>query len=131
MLTQRTILQLCATGFSAVFLSGCGFESPDLTPSEAARIISRTPEFNVTRKLVSVKTAGRLTGSLSDCCAAAEFQFREIKSSSSNDVIDAKADFQYWERSWHLKDFWYGQRPEVTTVSVQSDLPKSGKDGVP
>ena len=132
MLTQCTIVQLCAAGFSALFLSGCGFESPDLTPIEAAKIISRTPEFNDTRALVRVKSAGRLKGSESDCCAAAEFQFRQTNALSSNDVIGAKAEFQFWEGGWHLKDFWYGQPPEVTTIDIESDLQKPrGKDRVP
>ena len=132
MLTHRTIVRLCAAAFSVVFLSGCGFDSPDLTPTGAAKIISRTPEFSVTRRLVSVKSAGRLSGSQSDCCAGAEFQFRETGASSPNRVLDAKADFQYWEGNWHLKEFQYGQPPDVTTVHIQSDLHKSlGKDGVP
>jgi hypothetical protein len=101
----------------------CG--NPDLTPAKAGEIITRTPEFNGSRTLLAVKSTTRGAGSLDLCCYTAEFTFRETTATSKPAAIDAKAEFRYWEGGWHLQDFWYGRLPDITTVDIQSDPPKS------
>jgi hypothetical protein len=109
-----------------VFGIACRLHSPDLTPTMAGEIISRTPEFSHTRKLVQINNTTRGVDSLDYCCYDAEFTFTLVDSNKPDRAaIKAYAGFRYWDGSWHLQEFYYGSPPQVETVWITSDIPKS------
>ena len=61
--------------------------SPDLTPSQAAEIISSSPGFNRYRQLVSVEKTLREGDSLAECCYNAWFTLRLISSGPQKESL--------------------------------------------
>jgi hypothetical protein len=108
-----------------VFGGACRLHSPDLTPTKAAEVISRTQEFSRTRKLVEVNNTTRGVDSLDYCCYYAQFTFRNINSDKvGGAAVKANAEFRYWEAAWHLQNFFYGDPPQVESIWIKSDVPK-------
>ena len=97
-----------------VLQNGCG--SPDLSRSQAASIISRTPEFNQSRTLVTVTSTTRCADSMAEVCYTVKFQFR-----SGPNIVEASSQFGYWAHRWHMTSFDYGNPPNIETVTIKSD----------
>ena len=85
-----------------------GPHTPDLPPKQAVQLISDTPEFNRNARLVTIASTTRGTCSLNDCCYFADFTF---VSNGSTAPVPARAEFRYWNGSWHLSSFSYGAPP--------------------
>jgi len=94
--------------------------SPDLTPEQAKRIISATPEFNQSRAVVAVSETRRADGSAADSLYLVKFTFM---SSDLMEPIAAYAEFQFWNRGWHLQQFSYGERPNIEVLQIKSNVP--------
>jgi hypothetical protein len=104
----------------SVILSACGPETPDLSPTQAAQVISHTQEFKHSYTLVKVLSTTRGTGSLNESYTGT-FTFRE---NSSTSIIQAEADFQYFKGRWYMTNFWWGHSADTKMVFTESDIPK-------
>lgn len=91
-----------------VLLGGCGSHSPDLTPQKASKIISRTPEFNHSERLISVVSVTRGADSTANSSYTGRFTFQHLDAPGSSLPIKAYAEFRYWDDEWHLLEFSYG-----------------------
>jgi hypothetical protein len=102
---------LLASGGVAVLLgmvTGCRvFGPPDLSPREAADIISRAPEFNRYSRLVKVRSIDHLKDSM-DSVSYGDFTFQYLNSPADAPPIEANADFRYLDRKWYLNGFDWG-----------------------
>lgn len=106
---------------------------PDLDRSEAAKIISRAPEFNRYARLLHVERVDHLKDSL-DSVSYGFFTFAYLNSPSDAPPIKAWADFRYWDREWHFNQFDYGcnhsaldngmRATDCHTVDVYNPPPK-------
>lgn len=96
---------------TTVFALGAGCDitrTPDLTVSEAAKLISRAPEFYRYARLTRVERVDHLKDSM-DSVSYGLFTFVQLASPSTAAVpIKGWADFRYWDREWHLNQFDYG-----------------------
>lgn len=94
--------------------------SPDLTPIQAAEIISQTPQFIYGRKLVKVNWTIRGDDDMADCCYAAEFMFREIGAGANQAPVKANALFRHWgdRKGWHLQFFDWGDPANALVVWI-------------
>jgi hypothetical protein len=91
---------------------------PDLEPDKAALIISSTPEFNRTCTVVKVSSTTQVPAdSLPEHYCNAEFIFTDHRAGVT---LQANAQFRYWSNKWHLREFSYGQRPNVR-IEIKSD----------
>ena len=80
---------------------------PDLSRSEAAKIISHTPEFNRYARLSNVEPVLHLKESM-DSVSCVLFTFVHLNSPPDAPPIKGWADFRYQDREWHLNQFDYG-----------------------
>jgi hypothetical protein len=80
---------------------------PDLPLPEAAKIISRAPEFNRYARLLNVERVDHLKDSMGSVSYAL-FTFLPLNSAPEAPPIKGWADFRYWGRGWHLNLFDYG-----------------------
>jgi hypothetical protein len=87
--------------------------SADLTREQAAKVIAVTPEFNRSRTIERVLTTTRGVKSMNNTYFV-EFEFRD---NSAAAPVRADASF-YWNKSWRLQEFWYGNPPNVETVWI-------------
>jgi hypothetical protein len=123
---MRGILTMVAT-VATLALMAIGFtfwagrpHSPDLLPDMAGALIAARPEFNRYATVIAVSKTSRGVDSMNTCCYSAEFAFRQ---NGSENIITAKAQFFYYENKWHLGAFWWGEPPNVRSVTVGSDSP--------
>ena len=117
----RRFTMIVAVG---VFIAGC--TSPPLTETDAAQIISRTPQFNNSRRMVKLVSAHRSSPE-SYCCYDVLFTFQRIGSNQA--PVTGHAEFRYWGGKWHLQQFYYDEPggSSVTTVLVESAEPGTQK----
>ncbi len=80
---------------------------PDLPRSEAAKIISRTPEFKRYARLLNVEPVLHLKDEM-DSVSYGLFTFVPLNSAPDAPPIKGWADFRYWDGEWHLNQFDYG-----------------------
>ena len=80
---------------------------PDLSRFEAAKIISRTPEFNRNARLLNVERVDHLKDSM-DSVSFGLFTFVHLDAAQDSSPVKGWADFRYWDREWHLSQFDYG-----------------------
>ena len=90
---------------------------PDLPSREAAKIISRAPEFNRYARLVNVERVDHMKDSM-DSVSYAEFTFLYLNSPSDAPPIKAQADFRYIEGKWYLNGFHYGCPTDCHFVNI-------------
>src|SRR4051812_49409680 len=81
--------------------------TPELAARKAAELIDAAPEFKRFAVVVQVEDVRHLKGSMASV-SDGEFSFRYLNSPTDTAPIKAKADFRYWEGSWHLNQFEYG-----------------------
>ncbi len=108
---------------------GCGLSTPELTQAHAAEVMTRTREFNQKGSLISVTSAIRGTGSMSNCCYTVIFSFKPMDSCVDSSVTKANAEFRYWGEDWHLQNFTYlcySGTEFVNFVNIESDQPPNG-----
>ena len=72
---------------------------PDLPLTEAAKIISRAPEFNRYARLAKVEAVDHMKPSM-DSVSHGQFTFLYLNSPSDAPPIKAQADFRYIEGKW-------------------------------
>ena len=94
--------------------------SPGLRPETAAALISSSREFQRYGTLLAVSRTTRGADSLNTCCYTATFTVRPLDSSS---VVEARADFRFYGKQWHLNFFRWGQPPNATFVHIEPDHP--------
>ncbi len=100
-----------------------GLMIPDLAPVKAAALIKGAPEFSRYAALVNVGSIRHMKDSMA-FVSYGEFSFRYLNSPPDAAPIKAKADFRYWEGSWHLNQFDYGCPADCHIVNVYNELPK-------
>ena len=103
----------------AAVLTGCATHEtvPDLSRTQAARIISAAPEFNRYARLVEVSRLNHPTDSL-NFDTTGGFSFVYLNSPADTQPIQASVEFQYHEGNWYLNQFWYGCPHDCRTVYV-------------
>jgi hypothetical protein len=79
-------------------------QTPNLPLSEAAKIISHTPEFNQSAQLLDVQFVNHLPGSM-DTVSYGQFRFVRPNSAPDAAPIIGQAEFRYREGTWHLNWF--------------------------
>lgn len=97
--------------------------SPDISPDQAAAIISSSSGFNRYRRVISVEATNREGDSLAECCYSASFTLR-VADSPTN--IPAHAEFRFISGRWYLFQYSYGKPPNREIVSV-ADGPDTAK----
>jgi hypothetical protein len=90
---------------------------PDLPLAEAARIISRAPEFSRYARLVKVEAVYHMKDSM-DSVSDGSFTFLYLNSPPDATPIKAEADFRYMEGKWYLNGFDYGCPGDCHMVNV-------------
>jgi hypothetical protein len=101
-----------AVGFGALAWAIHVPHTPALTPQNAAREISSTPEFNRRYSGVVVTSTLRAPKSMKDSQYYAELAFKENGSTS---VLHGHAIFQ-WDNAWRLLALWYGEGPDRVQI---------------
>ncbi len=96
---------------------------PDLPLETAKVLVSRAPEFNRYAQLVKVEDVFHAKDSM-DSASYGRFTFRYFKSPPDAPPIEARADFQYWDGTWHLSQFDYGCPSDCHDVLVYNAPPK-------
>jgi hypothetical protein len=97
-----------AVAIAFAIAAGCSIvRIPDLTVSEATRLISRASEFNRYARVIKVERVDHLKDSM-DSVSFGFFTFVQLDSPSTATPIKGWADFRYWDREWHLNQFDYG-----------------------
>jgi hypothetical protein len=102
----------CVTAFSCYMI-----RVPDLPLAEAAKIISRAPEFNRYARLVKVEAVDHMKDSM-DGVSYGQFTFLYLNSPSDAPPIKAQADFRYIEGKWYLNGFDYGCPKDCHFVDI-------------
>src|SRR5581483_6104822 len=92
---------------------------PDLHSNKAAELIKAAPEFNRYAVLVNIVSIDHLKDSMASVSYGA-FMFRYLNSPVDTPPIQAKADFRYWEGSWHLNQFDYGCPADCLRIPMMS-----------
>jgi hypothetical protein len=103
-------LRVIGFAVAVAFALGVGCDigrPPDLTASEAAKLISRASEFNRYARLITVERVNHLKDSM-DSVSYGLFTFVQLDSPTTGATIKGWADFRYWDREWHLNEFDYG-----------------------
>lgn len=101
-----------AVGFLMLMVS-CVHRPPELSKSEASRLISETREFMDSLDLVSVGTVDWASGPSQPDVALVRFRFRK-RGIELSGVIDASAQFRYRDNGWHLIMFRYDDSGKAT-----------------
>lgn len=101
----------------ALVMASCLRRPPELSKAEAWRRISGTPEFNLSRTLVSVDTVGWGSDESQPDFVLAQFTFR-YRHSGSSATIKASAQFRYQDAVWHLIMFRYDDSGRSVGVNV-------------
>jgi hypothetical protein len=96
---------------------------PDLPLAKAVELIKAAPEFSRYAALVNVVSIDHLKDSMASVSYGV-FTFRYLESPADAAPIKARADFRYWEGSWHLNQFDYGCPADCHIVDVYNELPK-------
>lgn len=97
------------------WLLGCFSAVPELSRSEAAALISQSPQFSEAHLLVSVDGIARGPQSQQKFTLAA---FTLQNKSAKNRNIPATAQFNYWRGQWRLDSFAYGTFPDRVGVQI-------------
>jgi hypothetical protein len=92
---------------------------PDLPRFDAAKIISRAPEFNRYARLLNIERVDHLKDSM-DSVSYGIFTFVTLNPPSDAPPIKAWADFRYWDREWHLNQFDYGCNHSALDSGMQA-----------
>jgi hypothetical protein len=100
------------------------FHVPDLQQQRAADLLSRAPEFNRYARLGKVESLVHLKNSM-DVVSTGTFTFVYLISSGRQMPIKARADFRYWQHSWHLTSFDYACPSDCHIVDIDNGLGKS------
>jgi hypothetical protein len=103
-------------GLAAIYYSGY---IPDLSEADGAGLISRAPEFNRYARLIKVENIFHYKHSM-DSMSEGTFLFRYWNATAEAPPIKAKADFRYWDGSWHLNTFDYGCPSDCHSVQVDN-----------
>jgi hypothetical protein len=105
---------LCIAAF--VSIASC-FRKPTLTSSEAAKLISGTPQFNESRTLVSVDDIDLGAPSMHNW-ALANFRFRERRSFDA-EPVKAIAQMSFVKGRWQVDLFAYGKGSDRVAVAIR------------
>src|SRR5882724_7203750 len=90
---------------------------PDLPSADAAKIVSRAPEFNRYARLLNVERVEHMKDSM-DSVSYGDFTFVYLSAPPNATPIQARADFRYKEGNWYLGSFWYGCPTDCHHVDV-------------
>jgi hypothetical protein len=104
----RVVVGLVAVGVFGLGV-GCNILGPpDISIRDAAKLISRAPEFNRYARLIGVGRVDHLKDSM-DSVSYGYFTFVQTgPPAAAAAPRKGWADFRYWDREWHLVEFDYG-----------------------
>jgi hypothetical protein len=95
---------------------------PDLSPLQAADLISRAPEFSRYARLIKMEGITHAKDSMNSM-SYGSFTFQYTNSPTDASPIKANADFRYWEGTWHFNQFDYGCPSDCHVVDIHNDVP--------